>query len=104
MTPHAGRSDDPSRSSDRRRRPRAPAGRLALGLQEGSFHPQEDEMNRTDARSVGAGEPERGGGSVNRAIAASRRIAWIVMVVADVGLLAWAAMAALAPELLVGPR
>lgn len=33
-----------------------------------------------------------------------RRIAWILMLLADVGLLAWGAMAALAPEHLLGPN
>jgi hypothetical protein len=32
-----------------------------------------------------------------------RRIAWMLMVAADVGLLAWGAMAALAPQYLLGP-
>ena len=32
-----------------------------------------------------------------------RRIAWILILVADVGLLAWGAMAAIAPEHLLGP-
>lgn len=32
-----------------------------------------------------------------------RRAAWLLMLVADVGLLAWGAMAALAPEHLLGP-
>jgi hypothetical protein len=32
-----------------------------------------------------------------------RRVAWLVMVIADAGLLAWGAMAALAPEHLLGP-
>ena len=32
-----------------------------------------------------------------------RRVAWILMLIADVGLLAWAAMAAIAPEYLIGP-
>ena len=32
-----------------------------------------------------------------------RRVAWLVIVIADVGLLAWGAMAALAPERLPGP-
>jgi len=31
------------------------------------------------------------------------RFAWLVMVIADVGLLAWGAMAALAPDYLLGP-
>lgn len=33
-----------------------------------------------------------------------RRVAWILMLLADVGLLAWAAMAAIAPEHLLGPN
>ena len=33
-----------------------------------------------------------------------RRVAWILMLIADVGLLAWAAMAAVAPEHLLGPN
>src|SRR5574342_1429530 len=33
-----------------------------------------------------------------------RRVAWILMLSADVGLLAWAAMAAIAPEQLLGPN
>ena len=33
----------------------------------------------------------------------ARHFAWIVIVVADVGLLAWGAMAALAPDYLLGP-
>ncbi len=32
-----------------------------------------------------------------------RRVAWILIVLADVGLLAWGAMAAIAPEHLLGP-
>ena len=32
-----------------------------------------------------------------------RRVAWLVMVIADAGLLAWGMMAALAPEHLLGP-
>ena len=31
-------------------------------------------------------------------------IAWLIILIADAGLLAWGAMAALAPEHLVGPR
>jgi hypothetical protein len=41
---------------------------------------------------------------LQRAIAKSRAVAWIAIVVADIGLLAWAAMAAVAPERLLGPR
>jgi RsiW-degrading membrane proteinase PrsW (M82 family) len=33
----------------------------------------------------------------------ARRFAWLVMLIADVGLLAWGAMAALAPDYLPGP-
>jgi hypothetical protein len=33
----------------------------------------------------------------------ARRFAWLVMVIADAGLLAWGAMAALAPDYLLGP-
>jgi hypothetical protein len=33
-----------------------------------------------------------------------RRVAWILMLLADIGLLAWAAMAAAAPEHLLGPN
>jgi len=44
-----------------------------------------------------------GPGIVKRAIARSRQVAWIAIVVADIGLLAWAAMAAFAPERLMGP-
>jgi uncharacterized membrane protein YhaH (DUF805 family) len=33
-----------------------------------------------------------------------RRVAWILMLIADVGLLAWGAMAAIAPEHLLGPN
>ncbi len=33
-----------------------------------------------------------------------RRVAWILILIADVGLLAWGAMAAIAPEYLLGPN
>jgi len=33
----------------------------------------------------------------------ARRLAWLIMLIADVGLLAWGAMAALAPDYLLGP-
>jgi uncharacterized membrane protein YhaH (DUF805 family) len=45
----------------------------------------------------------RGDGLPKRTIAAARPVAWLVVVAADVGLLAWAAMAAFAPERLMGP-
>jgi uncharacterized membrane protein YhaH (DUF805 family) len=52
-----------------------------------------------DARVADRHEPR----SWARAIARWRRVAWIVIVIADVGLLTWCAMAALAPERLSGP-
>jgi hypothetical protein len=44
-----------------------------------------------------------GSGAWSTAMARWRRVAWVVILIADVGLLAWAAMAALAPERLPGP-
>lgn len=49
-------------------------------------------------------QDRRGLGTWGRAMARGRRIAWLVVLVADVGLLMWAALAALAPERLLGPR
>ena len=49
-------------------------------------------------------EDRHGSGIWTRAIARWRRVAWLVIVIADVGLLAWCAMAALAPERLLGPE
>ncbi len=43
-------------------------------------------------------------GPVHRALGQARRFAWVALVVGDVGLLAWAAMAAIAPQLLIGPH
>lgn len=63
----------------------------------------EDIMNRSDAPSTTAVDPGPGAGVSSRAMAVARRNAWLVIVVADVGLLAWAAMAAVAPERLIGP-
>lgn len=37
-------------------------------------------------------------------VKSSRRVAWILILLADIGLLAWAAMAAIAPEHLLGPN
>lgn len=48
-------------------------------------------------------ETRHGPGTWARAIARWRRVAWLVILIADVGLLAWAAMAALAPGRLPGP-
>ncbi len=58
-------------------------------------------MDRTDATTTPVNHPPAG--VVHRAIVASRHWAWLLMVIADVGLLGWAAMAATAPELLAGP-
>lgn len=57
-------------------------------------------VDEVDAATRG----QAGGAAVwNRVIAGLRRRAWLVIMVADVGLLAWAAMAFAAPELLIGP-
>jgi MFS-type transporter involved in bile tolerance (Atg22 family) len=48
-------------------------------------------------------ESRHGSRTGARAMARWRRVAWLVIVVADVGLLAWAAMAALVPQHLPGP-
>jgi hypothetical protein len=48
-------------------------------------------------------EGRHGSGMWAGAIARWRRVAWVVILIADVGLLSWAAMAALAPERLPGP-
>jgi hypothetical protein len=45
----------------------------------------------------------QGSGIWTRVVARWRRAAWLVILIGDVGLLAWCAMAALAPEHLVGP-
>ncbi len=59
-------------------------------------------MDRTAATTAAvAGRASRG--ISGRAISTARRCAWVVILIADVGLLAWAAMAAAAPELLAGP-
>lgn len=41
--------------------------------------------------------------TLNTALKTLRRFAWLLILIADVGLLAWGAMAALAPEQLLGP-
>jgi uncharacterized membrane protein YhaH (DUF805 family) len=48
-------------------------------------------------------EDRHGAGTWARAMARWRRVAWLVIVIADAGLLAWVAMAALVPERLPGP-
>jgi hypothetical protein len=45
-----------------------------------------------------------GSGTSAKAVARWRRFAWLVIVIADVGLLAWCAAAALVPERLIGPN
>ena len=42
-------------------------------------------------------------GAIARTVALWRRNAWVVVLIAEVGLLAWAAMAAIAPQRLPGP-
>lgn len=48
-------------------------------------------------------EDRHGSGTWARAMARWRRVAWLVISIADAGLLAWVAMAALVPERLPGP-
>ncbi len=48
-------------------------------------------------------EVQHGSGTLARATARWRRVAWVVILIADAGLLAWCAMAALAPQRLSGP-
>jgi hypothetical protein len=48
-------------------------------------------------------EGRHGFGTWARAMARWRRVAWLVIVIADAGLLAWVAMAALVPQRLPGP-
>jgi hypothetical protein len=62
-------------------------------------------MDGTDAMTttkVEVGEPSRSG-RLRRALARFQGAAWAVILAADVGLLAWAAMAAASPEHLIGP-
>ncbi len=58
-------------------------------------------MNSTAETLTTASETSSG---AHRAVKQARRFAWVALVVGDVGLLAWAAMAALAPQLLIGPH
>ena len=48
--------------------------------------------------------PAKRSDSKNATIKSWRRFTWILILIADVGLLAWAAMAAIAPENLLGPN
>jgi hypothetical protein len=56
-----------------------------------------DEMAQSAERTEGPG-------ILTGAIRRARRFAWVAVLVADVGLLAWTAMAFLAPERLIGPN
>ena len=60
-------------------------------------------MQHIDTVTSTASGPASHAGLAHRTVARFRRVAWAAIVVADVGLLAWAAMAALAPQLLMGP-
>ncbi len=60
-------------------------------------------MNTTQMTSLQA-TPKPGGTRIHRSIERARRYAWLAIVVADAGLLAWAVMAAAAPGLLIGPH
>jgi hypothetical protein len=60
-------------------------------------------MNGNVTTGTANAEGALAAGPLARAIDRSRRFAWIVIAVADVGLLAWAAMAAFAPDRLAGP-
>src|SRR5512143_100285 len=55
------------------------------------------------ATAVTHAEDRRGSGTWARTMARGGRVAWLVVLIADIGLLAWAAMAALVPERLLGP-
>jgi len=46
----------------------------------------------------------KGKSTTKRAVKSWSRAAWILILLADIGLLAWAAMAAIAPEHLLGPN
>jgi uncharacterized membrane protein YhaH (DUF805 family) len=59
-------------------------------------------MNSNVTSATAEAQP-RETGLLQRMIAGFRRVAWIAIVLADIGLLAWAAMAAFAPERLMGP-
>jgi hypothetical protein len=48
--------------------------------------------------------PRKQNDATKTAINSWRRVAWILILLADVGLLAWGAMAAIAPERLLGPN
>src|SRR6476620_1670296 len=48
-------------------------------------------------------ETRRSPGTAARILARWRKVAWVVILIADVGLLAWTGLAALAPERLMGP-
>lgn len=58
----------------------------------------------TFAKAASSGSSQGTAGFAHRALAQARRFAWVALVVGDVGLLAWAGMAAIAPQLLIGPH
>jgi hypothetical protein len=60
-------------------------------------------MHEIEGAAAVAARRQPAAGILSRAVARFRRVAWIAIVIADIGLLAWVAMAALAPEHLVGP-
>jgi hypothetical protein len=60
-------------------------------------------MQHIETLTETASSPASQAGLLHRSVARFRGVAWAAIVVADIGLLAWAAMAALAPELLMGP-
>jgi hypothetical protein len=65
---------------------------------------EEDLMKSMTIASPALAVDTANAGLGRRALARGRRFAWVVVAAADVGLLAWAAMAAAAPERLIGPR
>ena len=56
----------------------------------------------TDAMAHNMKNPQESEPGAN-AMKRSRRVAWLVILIADAGLLAWGAMAAALPDLLLGP-
>ncbi len=60
-------------------------------------------MTRATVTIPPAVDAERGTGIFSQLRGRSRTVAWILIVAADLGLLAWGATAALVPERLVGP-
>ena len=65
-------------------------------MREGRLQPRDGWAETRDSARADAS-------AAARALTRWRKSAWIVILIADVGLLAWAALAALAPERLMGP-